>query len=164
MFVYYYVHLALPLEEATAGLKAMTGMQGEAEAAYQDGEDLRARLSTHEGSVLAKEVRLTVGTPRAGEGEVLFPITWLAVGTPGLFPQMEADLLLTDLGPDLTQLTFRGTYRPPFGSVGRAVDRTLLHRLAETCVKSFVDRTACALTAPADSAHRTPPIVSAAQG
>lgn len=148
MFVYYYVHLAVPADRASARLKALTGLENAAEAAYREGEVLRTRLSPHEGAFLTKAVRLTVGAPQRGPGEITVPITWVAIGTPGLFPRMDADLVLTDLGSDLTQLTFRGSYRPPLGSVGRVVDRTILHRVAESCVKSFVDRLARALTAP----------------
>jgi hypothetical protein len=164
MFVYYYVHLAVPAQLASARLKALTGLEGEAEAAYREGEDLRARLSPHDGAFLTKAVRLTIGAPQHGPGEISLPITWVAVGTPGLFPRMDADLVLTDLGSDLTQLTFRGSYRPPLGSVGRVVDRTILHRVAESCVKSFVDRLARALTAPEPGGVAIRPTLSAVLG
>jgi hypothetical protein len=160
MFVYYYVHLAVPADEAWARLRSMTGLEGEAEAAYREGEELRTRLSPREGAFLTKAVRLRVGVPQSGPGETTLPITWVASGTPGLFPRMDADLVLTDLGAELTQLTFRGSYRPPLGTVGRVVDRRLLHRVAESCVKSFVDRLARALTAPEHEAVAPHPTLS----
>jgi hypothetical protein len=163
MFVYYYIHLAMPAETATARLRSFAGLQDEAEAAYHDGEELRARLSPRDGSIFAKSVKLTIGLPKDGGGETVFSIKWTAVGTPGLFPEMEADLVLTDLGCDITQLTFRGSYRPPLGPLGRAVDRTLLHRFAETCVKGFVDRIARSLTDPGIVAGQVPAIISVAR-
>ena len=33
-------------------------------------------------------------------------------------------------------------YRPPLALVGRALDRALLHRVAEATIKDFVDRVA----------------------
>jgi hypothetical protein len=36
--------------------------------------------------------------------------------------------------------------RPPLGAVGQAVDRVLLHRVAEATVKDFLDRLGQAIT------------------
>jgi hypothetical protein len=50
------------------------------------------------------------------------------------------------LGEDRTQLAISARYRPPRGVVGRAVDRALLHRVAEATLKDFLDRVGQALT------------------
>ena len=55
--------------------------------------------------------------------------------------------MVADLGTDFTQVVLRGTYDPPLGAVGRALDRTLFHRIAEASVKRFLDRIALALEA-----------------
>ena len=39
-----------------------------------------------------------------------------------------------------------GRYSPPFGSVGEALDRALLHRVAEATVRDFVERVAASIT------------------
>ena len=57
-----------------------------------------------------------------------------------VFPSLEGDLEVAALGPDRTQLAMSARYRPPLGGVGRAIDRTLLHRVAEATVKDFVHR------------------------
>jgi uncharacterized membrane protein len=74
------------------------------------------------------------------------PLTWEPVGLEGALPQLDANLELGSLGGDRTQLAISARYRPPLGVVGRAVDRVLLHRVAEATVKDFLDRVGAAIT------------------
>ena len=83
-----------------------------------------------------------MGSPTKGPGRLTVPLSWTAEGPTALFPRMDADLMLATLGPDASQLSLRGSYRPPMGAVGRALDRMLMHRVAESSVKGFVDRIA----------------------
>ena len=148
MFVYYYVHVERPFEEVEPQLlRMLPGLRGWAERAYRDGEHLYARIGTRKGKI-AKAVELTVGEPARGAIESWIPLEWEATGLPGLFPRMQADIVVASVGPTLTQIAFRGTYRVPLGKVGEALDRTLLHRLAEASVKSFVDRIGASLEEP----------------
>ena len=50
--------------------------------------------------------------------------------------------IVATVGPELSQIAMRGTYSPPLGPLGRALDRAVLHRVAEASVKGFVDRVA----------------------
>ncbi len=146
MFVYYFVAIS-PGEYAeveSAALHTLDGLPGAAEVAYREGEELRAQLGVGNGSV-AKTVRLHVGAPVRGERQTVIPLRWEATGTSGLFPRMDAELVLNDLGPGLTHLAFRGSYDPPLGPVGRFLDRAILHRVAELTVKNLVDRLAAAI-------------------
>ena len=68
------------------------------------------------------------------------PLTWEPVGLEGVPPQLDANLELGSLGGGRTQLAISARYRPPLGVVGRAVDRVLLHRVAEATLKDFLDR------------------------
>lgn len=146
LFVYYFALIHRPWEEAEGRFLALaTGLDGWAAAAYRRGEDLRARLGVGKSRLVAKTVRVELGAPVRGESETTLPITWEATGAPGLFPRMEADLVIAAVGPELTHLGLRGSYRPPLGAVGRLVDRALLHRVAESSIKGFVDRVARAL-------------------
>ncbi|HEU4355584.1 MAG TPA: hypothetical protein VFT27_08350, partial [Actinomycetota bacterium] len=70
------------------------------------------------------------------------PMTWRATGVDGLFPSLEADVEVASLGPSRTQLSISARYRPPMGALGRALDRALLHRVAEATAKDFLDRVA----------------------
>jgi hypothetical protein len=54
-------------------------------------------------------------------------------------------------GGGRTQLAISARYRPPLGAVGRAVDRVLLHRVAEATVKDFLDRVGAAIMAEVTS-------------
>jgi hypothetical protein len=73
-------------------------------------------------------------------------MTWKASGSGRLFPKLEADLELAPLGPSRTQLAISARYRPPLGTVGRAIDRAALHLVAEATIKDFLDRVAERLT------------------
>ncbi len=147
MFIYYFVHLDRPFDEVRERLlRVLSGLDGMAAAAYREGEEIRARIGFGgEPPSLAKTVRLQVGAPVGEEETMLLPVVWEATGSPGLFPRMEAELVLAALGPGLTQLSLRGSYHPPLGPIGRALNRALLHRLAEASVKGFVDRVAHAI-------------------
>jgi len=72
-------------------------------------------------------------------------LRWEAIGTSGvLFPVLDADLRLTPEGEG-TVLTLAGAYRPPLGPVGQALDRALLHKVAEATVRTFLTRVAAQL-------------------
>ena len=43
------------------------------------------------------------------------------------------------------KIVFDGTYEPPLGPLGRAIDRVALRRVADSTVKDWVDRIALAL-------------------
>ena len=54
--------------------------------------------------------------------------------------QVVANIELGLLGEDRTQLAISARYQPPLGVVGHAIDRVLLHRVAEATLKDFLDR------------------------
>jgi hypothetical protein len=62
-----------------------------------------------------------------------------------LFPMMTAELRLTRVGDDVTQIRLSGSYAVPFGSIGQIFDDAVLHRVAESTVQNFVLRVADAL-------------------
>ncbi len=75
-------------------------------------------------------------------------LRWEATGSGGgLFPVLDADLTLTPApGPGLgSLLTLAGVYRPPLGSLGEALDRAILHRIAVATVRRFLARVAAQL-------------------
>lgn len=69
-------------------------------------------------------------------------LTWQAAVHPSLFPAMTATLLIFPLSSSETQLELRGTYEPPLGMLGAAVDAVAAHRLAERSVTRFVQEVA----------------------
>lgn len=117
--------------------------------AASEGEAFRVRIGpTDAMPMLGKSVRVRVGDPIRRDEVTVVPLTWEATGTPGLFPVLSADLEVTALDPELTQLTLRGRYDPPLGAIGRRLDRLLMHRVAESSVRAFMRRLAEALGAP----------------
>jgi len=147
MFVYYFVHVNRPFREVEESLVGQVHSLGSlADEAYREGENLRGKIGVGaDNGVVAKTVRLVAGTPIRGEQLTTIPLAWEATGTPGLFPKLEADLIVATVGPELSQIAMRGTYAPPLGPLGRVLDRAVLHRVAEASVKGFVDRVARSL-------------------
>jgi hypothetical protein len=74
-------------------------------------------------------------------------IRWEAAGSgSAAFPVLDADLRLAPAGEQLTLLTLAGSYRPPFGRAGEAVDRAVMHRVAAATVRNFLASMAAVLT------------------
>ncbi|HET9261024.1 MAG TPA: hypothetical protein VFP42_12945 [Acidimicrobiia bacterium] len=146
MFVHYYTHVPVSMEDVEARLDDVRGhLEDMADVAYRDGEDLYARVGpTHVG--YAKRVRLDIGVPELRRAGLVYPLTWSASGAKALFPKLSANLVLSHVGRERTKLTLEGTYEPPLGPVGRAVDRILLKKVAEATVQDWVDRIAEAVT------------------
>ncbi|MGC8462292.1 MAG: hypothetical protein ACP5P9_01280 [Acidimicrobiales bacterium] len=100
------------------------------------------------GVGLAKAVRVTTGEPRSYGGSVVVPLQWEATGPAGLFPRLDADLELSTLGPSCCRLGLTGRYVVPFGSLGKAADRLMLHRIAEGTFRRFLTGLANRLAVP----------------
>lgn len=70
----------------------------------------------------------------------VLPLHWKAASGHVLFPTVDATLEVTALSlrPPMVQVTLAGSYEPPLGPLGRALDRTVVHRLAEAVIHRFV--------------------------
>jgi len=110
---------------------------------YRQGEKVPVKVGP---SGVAKTVEVEVGEPSYGPDAMRVPIHWRATGASKMFPEMDAELVLQALGADRTVVTFRGTYEPPLGEVGKVLDRAVLHRVAQVSIKDFVDRIVAALS------------------
>jgi hypothetical protein len=91
---------------------------------------------------------------------MVLPITWQSAANPSLFPRLKAELLVYPLSGHETQLELEGTYDPPLGILGDAIDAMVGHRIAEASVLHFLRDVAARLqadigtTAPESSATR----------
>lgn len=135
MFVRYFLDLDDPFERVEAALLAdpsswVPGMARAAEVGFAVNEDRR----------IEKEVEISFGEPYRALTKARLPMSWKATGAKQLFPSLEADLEVAGLGASRTQISISALYYPPMGSVGRALDRALLHRVAEATIKDFLDR------------------------
>jgi hypothetical protein len=161
MLVYDFIHVPLPVAQVRQRLLiAVSGLwQQVAAAAYDEGEELLSRVGPF-GPVpgLSKAVSVRVGDVRdRGEGFVV-PLQWSATGPAELFPVMQADLEITPLGAQQSQLRLSGSYDPPMGAFGRRLDRLLLHQLAEATVRALLKQLVAALLAePASRGVSTTP-------
>ncbi|HZD17893.1 MAG TPA: hypothetical protein VE669_07110 [Actinomycetota bacterium] len=143
MFARYYLELPIPFDQVESALLAdptgwMPGLLRDAEVR---GERLLAEVG-FAGSPrrIEKEVEIRLGKPYRIPSKTLLPMTWRATGAEELFPHLDADIEVAALGPNRSQLSISARYRPPMGVVGRALDRALLHRVAEATIKDFLDR------------------------
>ena len=160
MLVFDFIHIPLPVAQVRDRLlrEVPNIWQEAAAAAYDEGEDLLSRVGPF-GPVpgLSKAVSVQVGNARIrGEG-VVVQLRWSASGPTELFPVMEADLEIAPLGANQSQLGFSGSYDPPLGSVGRQLDRLLLHQLAEATVRAMLRQLVEALLVEPAPVRSSPP-------
>lgn len=129
------------------------------QGAYDHGIELTARVGTASVSKLV-QVQAAQLAQSAGTG---LAVRWHATGAgSSLFPALDADITLTPAGEQLTVLSLTGTYRPPLGPVGEALDRAILRRVAAATIRNFISRLAVAITdidgpAQAERARASPP-------
>ncbi|MGH2527991.1 MAG: hypothetical protein ACRDH0_01415 [Actinomycetota bacterium] len=153
MFIRYFLDLPLSYEEVEARLLAAP--EAWVPSLARDSDDRGVQLLAEvglpfdEAHRLDKRVEIVLGPPYRIPGRTLLPLTWRATGPGRLFPSLDADVEVAAVGPHRTQLSISARYRPPFGAVGRALDRALLHRVAEATVKDFLDRMGQSLGAEA---------------
>jgi hypothetical protein len=115
-------------------------LPGIATEANLHGDRLLAEVGVGEKVRIAREVTIDLGTPMRLPTKTIIPLRWTATGVLGLFPSLDADLEIAPLGHDRCQLSMSARYVPPLGSLGRAIDRTVLFRVAEATIKNFLDQ------------------------
>ena len=93
---------------------------------------------------IAKDIKINVQHVDERPGDMSSPPTtrleleWEAADAPRLFPLMHATLAIYPLTSTETQLDFSGSYEPPMGWLGTAVNAVIGHRIAEVSVHRFV--------------------------
>lgn len=150
MFVRYYAEVDRPFEELRSVM--LDGperwLPGLATDASHRSELLLAEVGFgRESTRVEKRVLIEFRQPMEFPSRLRLPMEWRPLSARNLFPKLEGDLEIAPLGPKRTHLSLSATYRPPLGIVGQALDRSLLHRVAEATVKDFVDRIAAAFRA-----------------
>lgn len=143
VFARYFIELPLPsdvvervLVDGSAGW-----LPGLAEHADRHGEALMAEVGFGDDVRVHHRVEVELGTPIRMATTTVLPLRWTATGVaPRIFPSMDADLEIAQLGPAATQLAMSARYTPPLGGLGRVIDRAVLHRVAEATLKDFMDR------------------------
>ena len=77
-------------------------------------------------------------TTELGQPATRIVLEWNATHRSSMFPTMRATLSIYALSPTETQLDLLGNYGPPMGVVGDAIDKVVLHRIAEASAHHFV--------------------------
>jgi hypothetical protein len=114
-----------------------------ATAAEEDGEELYFRIGpTWASGRAARKVVVTLGQPHERGDALIVPVSWRSSDLPGLFPVLDGDLELAPLAPERCRVSLSASYLPPFGELGRRLDRALLHRVARSTARSFLARLA----------------------
>ena len=96
----------------------LAGVQLSKDIAIEVGE---ISEETHESSELSRRTRI-----------VLY---WQATESPGLFPAMSAELRVYPLSFTETQVELVGSYDPPMGVLGTALDAVVGHRFVRAIVE-----------------------------
>jgi hypothetical protein len=110
-------------------------LHGVASAAYGEG----VTLLTHAGIAGLSKTVAVDNIPAYRRGAVtVVPIRWVATGPLArAFPVLDANLEMSAVDSETT-LTLVGSYRPPFGKVGEALDGMVLKSVARVTVRAFL--------------------------
>lgn len=142
--VYDYVNHPFAAVSSTLDRDAAGILQRATTVAGRRAQDLTATLHAQVGPVdVTADVAIEIGpiddTPLAsGRDALRIPISWQARLAPKAFPVMRAELSVYPLTSTETQLELLGTYDPPLGALGRAIDKAALRRIAEASVLQLV--------------------------
>lgn len=141
MFAAYEISLDTPYEVVCTRpghLINRSPLRNLSSAVYQGGLDTVVRVGPFGGTRgLSKLVRLQALDPVRRDGKTTVSLRWEATGGAGeLFPVLDADLTVSPDGDDRSRLDLVGSYRPPLGRAGAALDRAIMGRVAEATIRS----------------------------
>jgi len=111
-------------------------------------------------SRISRRLLVRAGTAQPFAYGLIVPIEWRAVEHPERYPTLAGTLRLEPSGPARSRLRLDANYVPPAGRLGTAIDRAVLHRVAESSVKDFVEGVAARLARGARFSGPIPPAAS----
>jgi hypothetical protein len=100
-------------------------------------EVIGRRLPLPGARQLGRDVRVGFGPVLEDEGVTAIPVWWEDAEHQELFPTFDGGLELR-AAPDGTELRLVGSYRPPFGALGRFADGLLGHRIVTASLDAFI--------------------------
>lgn len=139
-----YVNRPYPQVAEAVSAHARTIFERATRSAADRADDVGVELRVRVGAVeVAAELELEISEVAGERSPANQPATridlrWRSKRRPKLFPEMTGSLLVYALSEHETQLDFSGSYDPPLGLLGDAIDAIALHRLAEESVQRFV--------------------------
>jgi hypothetical protein len=135
MFVQHSIHIDRPIE-GCAGTLARGPRRWFPRLDDPNGYAVGPRIA---GLSIRKRVTVEAGEPVQAGDWTGIPITWKASFPERLFPVMEGKVELAPVNGLTTRLTVSGMYEPPLGRIGRQLDETVMHRVAEATVKELAE-------------------------
>ena len=120
---------------------------------HGDGLTLHVGLDVA-GRQVGGPVGLEIGEPLDSRHVVMLPLRLRSRDHRRLFPTLEGSLDAAWMGRGRTYLALSFTYDPPLGLVGKAVDRALLHRVAEIVAQRLLEKIANELLVRAECVRR----------
>lgn len=153
MFIDDEVPLDVGLDAARTGLANLAvgdGLASASEDAYGEGVTELIRVGPL-GSmpVTSKLVQVRFRNLTERDDYAGLAVRWEATGPGGgLFPALDANITVTPADERTTTLKLAGSYRPPLGPLGTALDAAILHRIATATIHTFLNRIAAAITHP----------------
>ena len=157
MFIGDEVSLEVSFTAAQATLADLIcrGVLGSAsQQAYRDGITGLARAGPPDSAPgLPRLVQVHFQDLTVCDDQARLALRWEVAGPGGgLFPALDADLVLTPAGRHSTTLTLAAAYRAPPGTVGAGLDRAALRRVAAATIRAFLHRVGEAIAHPAGAA------------
>jgi hypothetical protein len=123
-----------------------------ASKATGDGEGFVLRVGPALGRhVLGVPVTVRLGSCFTRQGSAAIPIRWEAVAFESLFPVLDGTFLLSAVDESRCRLGIEASYRVPMERLGEVLNRAVLHRVAESTIRSFLEQLAGAFTVDAGS-------------
>ena len=94
------------------------------------------------------------------EGSAALALGWEAAAPcGGLFPALDAGIMLTPAGDQASVLELAGAYRPPLRGLGAGLDRAIMHRVATATTRTIMNRVAGGIAhplVPLNENHKSP--------
>ena len=108
-------------------------------AAASRAQSVAAELRVELGGVgVEADITISVKNIEEKASATRMQLEWESATMPNLFPLMKAEIAIYPLTATETQLDFQGTYKPPLGALGKAMNALVGHRIAEASVHRFV--------------------------
>jgi hypothetical protein len=138
-----------------AQIASASGLASASQAAYQDGLTHLIRVGPlGDTPGVTKLVAVRALDPVYREDLMTVALRWEATGAAGgLFPVLDANVTLAPAGEHSTRLALTGSYRPPLGRIGAALDKAILNRVAAATIHALLHSIADALTSPAAAGY-----------
>jgi hypothetical protein len=148
-----------PVERTRQVLTTWLALEDSSSAASQAAADGGAVLVRAGFAGLTKTVQVRA-MPLHVRGDVtVVPLRWSPTGPAGdLYPTLDANLEITAVDPTHTLIALVGSYRPPIGRVGAALDQAVLRHAARVTIRRWLDQVGAAATAsPTHDGSEGPP-------